>query len=518
MEALLFNDDLTENMIAVIPEILLVILAAIVLFIDVYSPESRRRQAGYWAGVGLLGVALVTAALTATINNNGLESQLVLGGMFRADTFSQMFRTMVYLAGGLTCLIALGDERLRYKGEFYIIIIVASIGAGLVGGAADLIMVFVALETLSISLYVLAGFVRNDPRSSESGLKYFLLGSFSSAFALYGFSLLYGFTGHTNIYEIGRTLVLPDPATGETLMGSPPLILAMLMVFVGLGFKIGAVPFHFWTPDVYEGAPTPMTAYVSVASKAASFAILIRLFLAVFPPENIVPGAIQDYSALWVPALALISVITMTLGNLLALVQRNIKRMLAYSSIAQAGYTLIGVVAIATSDNGQGAAAVAFYMFMYVLTNILAFGCVLVFANHTGSDNIADMAGLGRRNLFLALMMAVALLSLAGIPPAAGFIGKFLLFRAAVDAGLIWLAVIGIINSIIALYYYLVVIKVMFFDVGADDLEPIPMAANYTWALGISTLGVVLLGTVLAQVFITWAGNGGEQLFTLFVQ
>ncbi len=506
MEPLEFNTDLAQNMLAVTPEILLILLGAVVLFIDLYSPESRRRQAGYWAGIGLLVVAGITTVLTVTIPGETLNDQLVLGGMLRFDEFTQIFRVMVYIAAGLTCLLAIGDERLRYKGEFYLVTIVASIGAGLMSGAANLVMVFLALETLSISLYALAGFVRDDARSAESGIKYFLLGAFSSAFTLYGFSLLYGFTGQLNIYAIGRVLA-------EGALTDAPVIVALMMITVGFGFKISAVPFHFWTPDVYEGSPTPMTAYVSVASKAASFSLFLRLFLAVFPPDELIPNAAVDYSALWVPTLAVLAVISMTLGNLLALVQTNIKRLLAYSSIAQAGYTLIGVAAIATTDGGDGAAAVSFYMFMYVLTNILAFGCVLVFANATQSESIADMAGLGRRNFGLALMMAIALLSLAGIPPAAGFVGKFLLFRAAVDAGLVWLAIIGVLNSIIALYYYLIVIKVMFFDPSPDEEQPIPMSLTYARTLGATALGVVALGTVLATPIINWATDAGLQLF-----
>ena len=499
-----FNTDLWPNVQAVLPEILLVLLGVLVLFIDLYSPESRRRQTGYWAGIGMFLIAAMNL-IFAPASSGGLDDQLVLGGMLRHDDFTQIFRTMVYIAGGLTSLIAMGDERLRYKGEFYLVIIVASLGAGLMGGAADLVMVFVAVETLSISLYALAGFVRNDERSAESGIKYFLLGSFASAFMLYGFSLLYGFTGRTNIYEIGQ--VLSDGAVTD-----PPIIIAMLLVLVGFGFKISAVPFHFWSPDVYEGSPTPMTAYVSVASKAASFAMLLRFFLAVFPPGDLLPVGGVDYSELWVPTLTLLAVITMTLGNLLALVQRNIKRLLAYSSIAQAGYALMGVAAIATTKGGDGAAAVAYYMFMYVLTNILVFGCVIVFTNNTGSENIADMAGLGRRSMPLALLMSVGLLSLAGIPPMSGFLGKFLVFRAAVDSGLEWLAVIGVINAIIGLYYYLVVIKVMFFDPASHDEEPVPMENNYVWALVGSAVGVILVGTVLAPAIINWASDAGLNL------
>jgi NADH:ubiquinone oxidoreductase subunit 2 (subunit N) len=255
-----------------------------------------------------------------------------------------------------------------------------------------------------------------------------------------------------------------------------------------------------------------MTAYVSVASKAASFALLVRFLLAVFPPAELLPSG-TSYADLWVPVVVMLSIVTMTLGNVLALYQKNIKRMLAYSSIAQAGYTLMGVAAISTTEGGAGASAVAYYMFMYVLTNILAFGCVIVFTNATGSENIADMAGLGRRNRWLAIFMAVALLSLAGIPPAAGFWGKFYLFLATVDAGLVALAVIAFLNSIVALYYYLVVIKVMFFDGDKSDESEIAWSGTYRFALALTAFGVVAMGTVAIQAFLGWADEAGLNLF-----
>lgn len=499
-----FNTDVTANFIAVIPEIALAIIGFIVLGLDLYTRESQRRDVGYFAGFLLLALAIGNIFIPT---EETLADQLVLGGMLRHDQFTQIFRTMSYIAAALSCFIAMGDTRMRYKGEFYLLIIVATVGASVLAGASDLVMIFVALETLTISLYALAGFIRDDARSAESGLKYFLVGSFATGFTLYGFSLLYGFTGATQIYGpdgIGQRLV----SGGIT---DAPIIVTMMMIIVGFGFKISAVPFHFWTPDVYEGSPTAMTAYVSVASKAASFAVLLRFMLAVFPPDKLI--ATDGYSDLWVPLVSVLAVITMTLGNVLALVQKNIKRLLAYSSIAQAGYTLMGVAAIATTDGGQGAASVAFYMFMYVLTNILAFGCIIVFVNATGSETIADFASLGKRNMWLAVFMTVALLSLGGIPPAAGFIGKFYLFRAAVDADLILLVIIAVLNSIIALYYYLVVIKVMFVDPSPDEAKDIPMSANYAWVLGGATIAVILLGTVLANPVIDWATAAGLELF-----
>jgi len=246
-------------------------------------------------------------------------------------------------------------------------------------------------------------------------------------------------------------------------------------------------------------------------------ALLLRFFLAIFPPADLL-GAVEgvkNYSEFWVQLAAVLAVVSMTLGNVLALVQRNIKRLLAYSTIAHAGYILMGVAAISTDRSGDGAAAVAFYMFMYVLTNALAFGVVILFANATGSEEIRDFAGLSRRSPWLALAMTVALLSLAGIPPAAGFVGKFLLFRAAVDADLVWLAIVAVLNTIIALYYYLVVVKVMYMERGADEDRPLPVSAPYKWALGISALGVLLLGTVLISPLVDWATEAAHALYVL---
>ena len=522
----MFNDDLATNLLAVVPEILLTLVALVVIFVDLYVPADRRRITGYIAGYGLFGVALFTWLLVpasrSLVSNDTLDTvseQLMWGGMIRSDDLARIFRVMVIFTGGLTCLMGMGDKRLSYKSEFYAIVIIATLGASLLSAAADLVMIFIALETLSISLYILAGFIRQprdaspeadgfSQRSAESGLKYFLFGSFTSAFFLYGLSLLYGFTGETNIYEIGQVL-------GSGVQNTIPVLFALLMVSVGFGFKVSAVPFHFWTPDVYEGAPSPVTSFVSTVSKAASFAVLLRFMLAVFSPEELLENAQVSYSDWWVQFFVILSVVSMTLGNLLALAQRNIKRLLAYSSIAQAGYTMMGLAAIATTQAGDGAASVVYYMLMYVVTNTLIFAVIIVFTNQTGSETIADMAGLSRRSPWLALAMTVGLLSLAGIPPTAGFYGKFLLFRAAVDAELAWLALIGVLNSIIALYYYLVVVKVMYVDRSPDEEELISMPEPYPFVIGVASTVVVLLGTFLISPFNTWAENAGLDLFRL---
>ena len=482
----------TASLLAILPEILLTILAILILALDLAWPESRRRSLGIVGAVGMVAVVLVLLVFTPPPSED-LSAQLVLGGMIRHDALAQIFRTMVILAGALTCLISVDVPGVGRRGEYYALLIVATIGASLLSAASDLIMVFLALETTSISLYMLAGFLRGDPRSGESGLKYFLFGAFTSAIALYGLSLLYGFSGQTNIYALGDLLAgsrVPDYA----------VLLALVMAAVGFGFKISAVPFHFWTPDVYEGAPTPVTAFISVASKAASFALLMRFFMAVF----------VGYDAIWVQMLALLATATMTLGNVVALWQKNIKRLLAYSSIAQAGYALIGVVAI-SAQGGAGMAAVTFYMFMYTLTNIAAFTVVILVARATGSEQIADLAGLNRRSPGLALVMTIALLSLGGIPPAAGFFGKFFLFNAAVDANLVWLALVGVINAIVALYYYLVVVKVMYVDRGQNEDVPIPVGNSHAWALAFTTLGVIFLGVIAAPLY-NWALTGARAL------
>ena len=479
-------------LLAILPEILLTILAVVVLVLDMVWPSSQRRQIGSIAGIAMIGIVVILLVFSAPIAGE-LPDQLLLGGMFRHDALTQVFRTMVILAGALTCLLSVDFEGLARKGQYYALLIIATIGASLMSASADLIMAFVALETTSITLYMLAGFLREDDRSAEAGVKYFLFGSIMSAVLLYGLSLLYGFSGQTSFYALADGLA-------QSGVEGLPVLAAMIMLLVGFGFKISAVPFHFWTPDVYEGAPTPVTAFLSVGSKAASFALLMRLFMAVFP----------EYDPYWVLLLAIASLVTMTLGNLLALRQSNIKRMLAYSSIAQAGYALIGVVAIG-AQNGAGMAAVTYYMLMYALTNVLAFGVVILLSRATGSENIADFAGLSRRSPALALAMTVALLSLGGIPPAAGFFGKFFLFQAAVDSGLTWLALVGVINAIVALYYYLMVVKVMYVDRSADEEQPLPVSQASGWALIIASAGVLVLG-VIAAPFYSWALQAGQAL------
>ncbi len=491
--------NLWAQLPSVLPEVGLTTLAIVVLFADLYGAPGTRRNVVFISAVSMALLALVPLIWTPdpALYENG---ELLWGGMVNYDPLSQIFKVMLLLAGAVTCLMAAGDRGVGDKGEFYLIVIVATLGGVMMSSASDLILVFVALETLSIPLYMLASFRRGDLRSAEGGMKYFLYGAFASAIMLFGFSLLYGFTGTTNLADIASAF------DGGLEGGLIAVMTALVMVVVGFGFKIGAVPFHFWTPDVYEGAPTPVTAFVSVSSKAASFVLLVRFMTAVFPPELVLGGVVmQDF---WVNLLVVISIVSMTLGNVVALRQSNIKRLLAYSSIAQAGYTLIGVVALQGPDDSLAVASVSFYMFMYIFTNLLVFGGVILFIAKTGTEEIADLAGLNRRSPWLALFITIGLLSLGGIPPTAGFFGKFFLFQAAVNANLVGLALIAVTNAIIALYYYLVVIKIMYVDSGPDDDKSIGIPRAYGWSLGITAAVVILMGTIAVTPIFDWAALG----------
>ena len=475
------------HILALLPEILLVVLAGLVMGLDLAWPESRRRALGLVAAIGLFLIAGAALAFARPA-----ETLLLFGGMIRHDFATLVFRTVFAAAGAITCLISLDVEGVGRKGEYYMILIASVIGMNLMAAAADLIMLYLALETTSITLYLLAGYLRDDERSAESGLKYFLFGALTSTVMLYGLSLLYGFTGETGYYAIAEKLAITDVAP-------LPIIAAAILVAVGFGFKVAAVPFHFWTPDVYEGAPTPITAFISVASKTAGFAVLMRVFLAVFPPS---------VETSWTSMITAMAAVTMTLGNALAIPQKNIKRLLAYSSIAHAGYVLVGFVALSQ----RGVAAAIFYLVAYVLTNLAAFTVVIVFARVTGSEQIYDYAGLSRRSPGLALAMLVAMLSLGGMPPLAGFFAKFYVFAAAIQSDLIWLAVVGVLNAIVGMYYYLIVLRVVYVDRSEHEDKPIAVPRPYAFVLGLMVVGIVLLGTASAPWF-GWAMAAAGNLF-----
>ena len=469
---------------AILPEILIFLVGLVILVLELVLPEEQHGVLGWVTAAGLfLGIAI-----SLMVALPGSEPLMMWGGMVRHDWLGFVFKMLFLFAAAMTALFVRDYKKIGQRGEFYLLLLVSTIGMCLMASAADLIMLYLAIETTSIPLYALAGFMNRDDKSTEAGFKYLLFGAMTSAVMLYGFSLLYGFAGTTSIYDLALGIQagsLPTPA----LVGS------LLLVLVGFGFKISAVPLHFWAPDVYDGSPTPIAGFLSTASKAAGFAVLARFLLVVYP----------EISLQWGSVISALAVATMTLGNLLALAQRNIKRMLAYSSIAHAGYALIGVVAATNPETRTfGIASVVFYLLAYVITNLAAFGVVGAFGRISGSDEIANYAGLSRRAPGLSLAMMVAFLSLSGMPPLGGFISKFFIFAAAIQANMVWLAVIGVLNSIIGLYYYLTVLKVVYLYRSDEEDQPLPVTRSLSLSLWVLTIGVVLIGTIFGPWF-GWA-------------
>lgn len=460
---------MSGNIMAILPELLLLILGMLILIVDPFWKEENRRINLGWLTAGGLAVVAVISLLIARPG----DAQLAFGGMVRYDWLGFSFKMFFIFGAATTALFMMDIEHLGRRAEAYILLIAATIGMSLMASAADLVMLYLAIETTSIPLYVLAGFLKDDDRSTEAGFKYLLFGALTSTILLYGFSLLYGLSGQTSLYGIA-----------EKLSSFNPLVLGVfLLVLIGLAFKVSLVPFHFWAPDVYEGSPTPVAGFLSTASKAAGFVVVLRLFIVVFP----------GIAANWELILAILATLTMTLGNFLALAQKNIKRMLAYSSIAHAGYAMIGVVAFSK----LGVTSTAFYLIAYILTNLAAFGAVAAVGNITGSDDMKSYYGLQRRAPGLALVMLVAFLSLAGMPPFGGFVAKVFVFNAAIEKGWIWLAVVGILNSIVGVYYYLTVLKYVYLyrmEGEEEEKHTIVLSRPYAIALTVLSIGILLVG------------------------
>jgi NADH-quinone oxidoreductase subunit N len=416
------------------------------------------------------------------------SSQTLLNGTLVVSPLTIIFKFVLIVLASLTVLISAETDLGQHVGEYFAMLLFATIGALLLVGTEELLTLFVALELMSISLYVLTAFHKDSLRSQEAALKYFLFGAIASAFLLFGLSYIYGVTGATSLREIGA--VLAGKGT------SPLLAVGLLCVLVGLGFKIAIVPFHLWAPDTYEGAPTPVTAFIATASKVASFFVLVKFLLLGFAGAA---GSAywRGFESGWAMVLGIAAAASMVLGNCAAIVQHNIKRLLAYSSIAHAGYILIGLVAVTQTDR-TGAAAVLFYVIVYALTNLGAFGVIAALAARAGGDDMEHFNGMARRSPFLSLLMLIFLLSLAGIPPLGGFFGKFYLFAAAVQRdsqhfGLLWLVVLGIVMSAVSLYYYLIVLKHIYV-LPAKDNNPIRASGTLSAALGLVAVGVVALG------------------------
>ncbi|TMA64282.1 MAG: NADH-quinone oxidoreductase subunit N [Deltaproteobacteria bacterium] len=455
-----------------LPGLLVAATAMLVMVADLVSTDPDRESL---AGVALVGLA--TAAGAALWLWAGGSSAGGFGETLRADRYALFFALLLIAATALTILLSVDFLRLHAlpAGEYYALMLLSTSGMVFMAAANDLIVIFLALEIMSVAVYVLVGMLRREVRSNEASLKYFLLGAFATGFLLYGIAFFYGATGSTRLDVVAQA-VARDGLT-------PFLLLGLALVLVGFGFKVALIPFHVWMPDVYEGAPTAVTAFMAVGVKAAAFAAFARVFA----------GALVSVAASWTGVLWVLAALTMTVGNVGAVTQRNVKRMLAYSSIAHAGYALVGLV----TATKAGEAALLYYLVVYAVMNLGAFG-VLIALGRRGEPNemLQDFAGVGFRQPVLGLTMAVFMLSLAGIPPTAGFAGKFYLFSAAVDAGYVGLAVIGVLNSVISVYYYLGVLVQMYMTEGT---RPIDAPATRPYLL--ATILVAGVATLLLGVF-----------------
>jgi NADH-quinone oxidoreductase subunit N len=517
----------------ILPEILLLFLALIVLSSDIFEKwgrtaaaqlERARSSASLTAiGLGLIFIitflqsgyipGTVVAPEASTTNPllsylMGIVRNLQAGGpggapivgAFATDDLTMIARLLLIGAAFLTSLLCLDDLPTAHPAEFYAMILFATTGMCLMVGAQELIMAYLAIELTSIPLYLLTGYVRSDSRSAEAGTKYFLFGALSSAILLYGMSLTYGFVASGlggiavsgNLTQFERIAELARSGGAST----PLLTLAMLLILAGLGYKLAIVPFHGWAPDVYQAAPTPITAFISTASKAAGFLLLLRLLSVAFPAS--VGSATLGATNLggWTALLALLALLTLLVGNLAALPQSNTKRLLAWSSVAHAGFLLLGLVAWAAPerfDREQGSVALIYYLIVYTLTNLGAFGALVALSRAGSGVEITDLNGLARRNLPLATMLTICVLSLAGIPPLGGFFAKFYIFMVGWQSGAYWLVIVALVMTVVSLYYYLRLLRAMFIEAPSSG-EPLRIEPATMTTLIITTAGLILLG------------------------
>src|SRR5256884_1229858 len=493
------NPDISFSLIA--PEVIVSVAGVIVMMIDAFSRRGQRWVTGVLSIIALIAAGIASLWLWAAAP----LQRAAFNGMIVLDELRLSFTLIFVIVSILTVLIAsvwIDGEKLP-AGEFHSLLLFATCGMMLMASAGDLVIVFLGLEILSIATYVLAGFRRTDVRSNESSLKYFILGSFASAFLLYGIALIYGATatetlpGTTNIAAIAGRL-------DQSLY--PPLLFAgVAMLLVGFGFKIATAPFHVWTPDVYEGAPTPVTAFMAAGPKAAGFAAFLRVFVFGFPIATAVVSTGGFAHKAWLGALAVMAVLTMCVGNIVAIVQNNVKRMLAYSSIAHAGYALVGFVAAGAAatieDRSAALSAVAFYLLTYAVMNMGAFAIVTLIARRGDQQtNVDDYNGIGFASPVLAFSLSLFLLSLLGMPLTAGFMGKIVVFIAALKQGYVWLVVIGVLNTAVSAYYYLRLIIVMFFRERTGTWGIPRLTASLAVALVLTIVGVFYLGLFPGRV------------------
>ena len=505
------------------PELSLTLLALVVMMVDLFV--KRRVVTVAVALIGLIIPLAFSISLAVMIANNTLVKNHAFFNMLVVDSYAVFFQIVFLIIAAVMILASYSyvGKYVKAEGEFYTLMLLSVTGMMLMASTGELISIYISLELTSIPLYVMAGLIRGSERSAEASVKYVLLGAMSSAILLYGFALLYGLTGTTDLKGIA-TAIASGVQTGNLIV-----LVAAVLILAGFGFKISAVPFHMWAPDIYEGAPTPSTAFFSVGSKAAGFAALIRVFID--------GGLGQVNLSSLVIAISIIAILSMSLGNVVAAVQSNVKRMMAYSSIAQAGYILVGFVASLASTshagggitgNATGNAAVLFFIFVYVLTNLGAFSGIIALANATGGEYIDDFRGLARRAPLLSAGTALCLLSLAGIPPMAGFISKVFIFTAAwgqsqsllaqgnslLSGWLVALVVIGLLNSVISIVYYGRIIKAMYFDAPPKpDHLTIPIGLSSTITLTTAALIVI---TFAASLILSLANPAATSLLTFF--
>ena len=462
---------IAETLFWVVPELMLAVGAMALLIAGVFLGDKSARL------ISTASIVLLIAALLVVVALAGGAEQTLFGGSFRIDAYASFSKTLVLAAAALAILMSdkyLAGEQLG-RFEYPVLIVLAALGMSMMVSANDLIALYMGVETQSLALYILAAFNRDSRRSTEAGLKYFVLGALSSCLLLYGASLIYGFSGSTNFETIAKSAAVAKENVG--------LVIGLVFLISGLAFKVSAAPFHMWTPDVYEGAPTPVTAFFAAAPKLAAMALFARALTTPFP----------DIVEQWRPIIAILAVASMAVGAFSAIVQSNIKRLMAYSSIGHMGFALIGLAA----GTAQGVGSVLVYMAIYIVMTIGAFACILLMRRRGGmTEAIEDLAGLTRTNPGLALILTVLLFSLAGVPPTAGFFGKLVVFQAAVEADLVWLAIVGALMSVISAYYYLRIIWLMWFN------DPAPAFEREVGSrLGLTALGSAALVFPVLLVF-----------------
>ncbi len=490
-----------DDFIRVLPEFIVLLMAVLIVIIDLFIPKRSRPLLGYLAILGYAG-GIVAAGALYYYSNSQITS---FSGMFIRDNFSSFFEILFMITGILIVLVtpSYSLKRAIPLGETYSIQAFSVLGMMIVAASGDLMAIFVGIELTSICSYMLTAFARNDRGSAEGALKYFLLGIFATAILVYGMTWAFGMTGSTNLAEINKAI-----ATTPNLSTDPGLTFAMLLMVVGFGFKIAAVPFHVWTPDAYEGAPTPVAAFMSVGPKAAGFAALLRVMVQGLPA----------LAAQWSVILAVLAVLTMTLGNVVAIAQTSVKRMLAYSSIAHTGYIIVGLASYLNTSSPErqkdAISSVLIYSLIYVFMNIGAFAILIYVQNRQGGADVDDFDGLASWAPAAALAMAVCLVSLTGIPPTGGFLGKFYVFRAAIDNGYTWLAIVGVLNSSVSAFFYLRIIYTMYFNPVSDDVRRRLQPTGNTLiaaCMTIACIAILILG-IYPDPALNFARDGANPL------